>query len=726
MDYTTRPGNNGVDLVLNVSTVRMRQEYFNRFLQHSRRYHTRINQLMQTMFGQDAATESTPPGDSQSPERNQQTSEAPPTEPARPTTRTPPMSLDDLANLCESYRLTSATTNEFLLQMEVMLRAESSRQVIAHPHRPSTEATDAPPPEDSNSPPTLSEEQVQHLRQLDNIRCISRLAHLNAHMLHMLSDFSVVTLRNRRQLPEEQTPSSSRATEETETLPSDAIIAGNYPRKSLSANHSDTLIHARLNFETGDQVPSAEPVPPEPVATTVQPPPTSQTNTAPIQSTAGTTNNDDGLANRLADGLVQVLRPAITGFPGMIGQASVFPLVTFSANQTTPVGWRDTVHPADTIIIPPTMAQYMPRQVLRFHDPFLNCRCENWHPRMRRFVPSAGSTPRPTQTTRASSEAAAPETAANANTTTGSSTDPIQAQFAIDPMTGTGIGAIQFTPQDLLNGSVPGGQEIAGMFADFIRTDGSVPVAPDFLPVPTDLLRNLVSSTLSNLNLVANHTQAAEPTPPVTMECQAQSDEDVYLDAEEHPMEEGSGENKEPEEPMPSWIPKPELVLGPDEMALEPNPDAIFVMNNSPASSSSPGSQGAEVWHTSVPSSWISVIERDNRQPRPTGGMQRPSDAYIVGMSAKRRKILADEKAELGLTEPTIEKVASSCIAEASNSSQDVLQGLEMGVGDDLRDAMSGFVHQSISQRVSHDPDYNPTRFPNIQGFLRQDKQQSD
>ncbi|XP_017863258.1 PREDICTED: uncharacterized protein LOC108613950 isoform X5 [Drosophila arizonae] len=141
---------------------------------------------------------------------------------------------------------------------------------------------------------------------------------------------------------------------------------------------------------------------------------------------------------------------------------------------------------------------------------------------------------------------------------------------------------------------------------------------------------------------------------------------------------------------------------------------------------------GSEPWHNSFPHDWLPVITRDLQTQTEQNLPQPPySDAYISGMSAKRRKIIQNEKSS------NVECLISSGVQRALQNSG--LAGTNGGgagnvnptVNPDVvinaiaHDAVvqasyTEAVRNSARERLKQDIDYNPSKYPQITKFTEQ------
>ncbi|XP_017122081.1 large proline-rich protein BAG6 isoform X6 [Drosophila elegans] len=193
-----------------------------------------------------------------------------------------------------------------------------------------------------------------------------------------------------------------------------------------------------------------------------------------------------------------------------------------------------------------------------------------------------------------------------------------------------------------------------------------------------------------------------------------------------------------------SFVAPPPLAFNPQQQQ-QPQPQTLDLdvemaelATSSSSSISSPAFQmpsvivGSEPWHMSFPNDWLPVITRDlQTQTEQNSRPQAPfSDAYISGMSAKRRKIIQSEK-------PT---ASVECLI--ANGVQRAIHGVGLGgtggggassssistdavIGSIAHDAAiqasyTDAVRNSLKERIKQDADFKPGKYPQIAKFAEQ------
>ncbi|XP_017122083.1 large proline-rich protein BAG6 isoform X8 [Drosophila elegans] len=192
-----------------------------------------------------------------------------------------------------------------------------------------------------------------------------------------------------------------------------------------------------------------------------------------------------------------------------------------------------------------------------------------------------------------------------------------------------------------------------------------------------------------------------------------------------------------------SFVAPPPLAFNPQQQQ-QPQPQTLDLdvemaelATSSSSSISSPAFQmpsvivGSEPWHMSFPNDWLPVITRDLQTQTENSRPQAPfSDAYISGMSAKRRKIIQSEK-------PT---ASVECLI--ANGVQRAIHGVGLGgtggggassssistdavIGSIAHDAAiqasyTDAVRNSLKERIKQDADFKPGKYPQIAKFAEQ------
>nr|XP_029734740.1 large proline-rich protein bag6-like isoform X6 [Aedes albopictus] len=141
---------------------------------------------------------------------------------------------------------------------------------------------------------------------------------------------------------------------------------------------------------------------------------------------------------------------------------------------------------------------------------------------------------------------------------------------------------------------------------------------------------------------------------------------------------------------------------------------------------------GSEPWHSHLPSTWLPVITRDITRQRRQIPQGPYSDAYISGMSSKRRKLIVETKPSSDvpslISDGVRQAFHSAAInpASAGSSNSNMASGnpsvdeLARTISDDaaLQSSYCETMKASIRERLSKDPDYDAKRFPNCSKYF--------
>ncbi|XP_043648020.1 large proline-rich protein BAG6 isoform X8 [Drosophila teissieri] len=173
----------------------------------------------------------------------------------------------------------------------------------------------------------------------------------------------------------------------------------------------------------------------------------------------------------------------------------------------------------------------------------------------------------------------------------------------------------------------------------------------------------------------------------------------------------------------------------PQEQSLDTDVEMAEVAASS--SSSSPAADlpavivGSEPWHMSFPNDWLPVITRDLQTQAEQSSRPQPpfSDAYISGMSAKRRKIIQSEKPTASVecliangVQRAIQSVGlggTSGSASSSSISMDTVIG-SIAHDSTVQAAYTDAVRNSLKERIKQDVDFKSSKYPQIAKFAEQ------
>ncbi|KMY98131.1 uncharacterized protein Dsimw501_GD14022, isoform J [Drosophila simulans] len=173
----------------------------------------------------------------------------------------------------------------------------------------------------------------------------------------------------------------------------------------------------------------------------------------------------------------------------------------------------------------------------------------------------------------------------------------------------------------------------------------------------------------------------------------------------------------------------------PQEQSLDTDVEMADVAasgsNSSPAAELPAVIVGSEPWHMSFPNDWLPVITRDLQTQSESNRPQPPfSDAYISGMSAKRRKIIQSEKPTASVecllangVQRAIQSVglggSNGGSASSSSISMDTVIG-SIAHDPTIQAAYTDAVRNSLKERIQRDVDFKASKYPQIAKFTEQ------
>ncbi|XP_032597491.2 large proline-rich protein BAG6 isoform X2 [Drosophila grimshawi] len=141
---------------------------------------------------------------------------------------------------------------------------------------------------------------------------------------------------------------------------------------------------------------------------------------------------------------------------------------------------------------------------------------------------------------------------------------------------------------------------------------------------------------------------------------------------------------------------------------------------------------GSEPWHNSFPNDWLPVITRDLQTQTEQNQAQPPySDAYISGMSAKRRKIIQTEKPPTNVecliasgVQRAIHRTGLSNSSGGGNATNPAINP-DVIINAIAHDAVvqasyTDAVRTNVRDRIKHDIDYKSGKYPQITKFTEQ------
>jgi hypothetical protein len=136
---------------------------------------------------------------------------------------------------------------------------------------------------------------------------------------------------------------------------------------------------------------------------------------------------------------------------------------------------------------------------------------------------------------------------------------------------------------------------------------------------------------------------------------------------------------------------------------------------------------GSEPWHINFPtSSWIPVITRDIARQRRQNQQPPFSDAYLSGMSSKRRKIISETKPPIDVQNMLSEGIrrAINTTGLGSSNMQTSIDEISSAISSDPAVQLSykEALKNNVQERLQKEPDYNPDRFPSSSKYFNNNK----
>nr|XP_044250332.1 large proline-rich protein BAG6 isoform X7 [Drosophila takahashii] len=175
----------------------------------------------------------------------------------------------------------------------------------------------------------------------------------------------------------------------------------------------------------------------------------------------------------------------------------------------------------------------------------------------------------------------------------------------------------------------------------------------------------------------------------------------------------------------------------PQQQTLDTDVEMAEVATSSSSSSTPAEAQlpavlvGSEPWHMSFPNDWLPVITRDLQTQTEQNGRPQPpfSDAYISGMSAKRRKIIQSEKptasVECLIANGVQRAIQSAGLGGTSGSASSSSISVDAVIGSIAHDSAiqasyTDAVRNSVKERIKQDADFKSSKYPQIAKFAEQ------
>ncbi|XP_034659722.1 large proline-rich protein BAG6 [Drosophila subobscura] len=178
----------------------------------------------------------------------------------------------------------------------------------------------------------------------------------------------------------------------------------------------------------------------------------------------------------------------------------------------------------------------------------------------------------------------------------------------------------------------------------------------------------------------------------------------------------------------------------PQAQTLDTDVEMTEVAGSSSTTNSAPAAEttplppvvvGSESWHMSFPSDWLPAITRDLQTQAEQTEPQPPySDAYISGMSAKRRKIIQSDKPTASVecliasgVQRAIQSAGLGVSANgtAASSAVNVDAVIDTMTHDAaIQASYTDAMRSNVRERIKQDVDYTPSKYPQIAKFSEQ------
>lgn len=137
---------------------------------------------------------------------------------------------------------------------------------------------------------------------------------------------------------------------------------------------------------------------------------------------------------------------------------------------------------------------------------------------------------------------------------------------------------------------------------------------------------------------------------------------------------------------------------------------------------------GSEPWHYNFPnSSWIPVITRDIGRQRRQNSQAPFSDAYISGMSSKRRKIISDRKPSVDVPNMLTDGIRSAISSTGLSSSSGVPvnpEEIATAIANDpsVQTSYKEALKANVQELLQNDTNYDAERYPNSSKYFNNKK----
>ncbi|KAG7161488.1 Large proline-rich protein BAG6-like [Homarus americanus] len=129
---------------------------------------------------------------------------------------------------------------------------------------------------------------------------------------------------------------------------------------------------------------------------------------------------------------------------------------------------------------------------------------------------------------------------------------------------------------------------------------------------------------------------------------------------------------------------------------------------------------GTQPWHSAVPQDWLPVITRDVERQRRGVPDTSLSDAYLCGMPLKRRKLASQHKPHGSVHQVVQDTLRHSMRGAGVN--RVVMDSVAGEAATQLGESFAGHMRTSLRERLNHNKDFLPEKFPKSEEHIRKEK----
>ncbi|XP_071529720.1 uncharacterized protein [Panulirus ornatus] len=129
---------------------------------------------------------------------------------------------------------------------------------------------------------------------------------------------------------------------------------------------------------------------------------------------------------------------------------------------------------------------------------------------------------------------------------------------------------------------------------------------------------------------------------------------------------------------------------------------------------------GPQPWHSAVPQDWLPVITRDVERQRRGVPDTSLSDAYLCGMPMKRRKLASQHKPHGSVQQVVQDTLRHSMRGAGVN--RVVMDSVAGEAASQLEEPFAVHMRTSLRERLIHNKDFHPEKFPKSEEHIRKEK----